>query len=338
MTKISAFIDNVDTKEIIANISINLTYEENGAPKLTIEYNTSAVETEERRRRLEEVPFPEIINGIRVRKENCTLTVTKYGDMSSFVGLIGNREGIIFEADSTGYVDSSLTGSTTDPLYIDIVEEFPCEGNTENGTLSLNATADMTTDLGGLAGKGLLLKLVETELIIGYSVITPDNGVPKADVIIKDVIAVCQESEKLSLMIYSDKATDDKTLRAHFQPQTKEIIDDSANVVVEFIVSGEDPVRISNFKPDSNGCVELFYTSPSASPLFLFFLKGKPVSINLLRGGQYVFSEPVQCALGSKNEDPDLFLDWESFCDKTLPPLFDDTTEDTTETTEEGGD
>ena len=134
-------------------------------------------------------------------------------------------------------------------------------------------------------------------------------------------------------MLYSDKATDDKTLRAHFQPQSKEVIDDAANVVVEFIVAGDDPVRISNYRPDANGCVELFYTSPSASPLFLFFLKGKPVSINLLRGGQYVFSEPVECVLGSKNEDPDQFLGWESFCDKTLPPFFD-TTEDTTDTTE----
>ena len=189
MTKISAFIDNVDTKHVIAKIGINLAYLENGEANMTIAYNTSAVETDERRRRLDQDPFPEIINGVRVRKEKCTLAVTKYGDMSSFVGHIGNREGIIFEADSTGYEDSGLTGS--DPNYVDIVEEFPCEGNTTTGTLTLNATDEMTTDLGGLAGKGLLLKLAGTDLIIGYSVITPDNGVPKADVIIKDVIAVC---------------------------------------------------------------------------------------------------------------------------------------------------
>ena len=42
-----------------------------------------------------------------------------------------------------------------------------------------------------------------------------------------------------------------------------------------------------------------------------------------------MFSEPVECVVGIKNEDPDLFLDYEDFCDATLPPILEK--EDTTE-------
>ena len=65
----------------------------------------------------------------------------------------------------------------------------------------------MTADFGGLAGKGLLLKIAGTHSVIGYSVISPETGVPQADVVIRDVIAVCQDPDKLSLLIYSDRAT-----------------------------------------------------------------------------------------------------------------------------------
>ena len=102
-----------------------------------------------------------------------------------------------------------------------------------------------------------------------------------------------------------------------------DVIEDYANVVVELIVGEEDPVRISNYKPNDEGCVELFYTRPGARSDFLFFLKGLPVSINLLRRGEYVFSEPVECAIGTKNERPDIFLSWETFCERTLPPTLD---------------
>ena len=277
VTRVISTFQTVDTKEIFGNLTINLHYEENGAPNLTIQYNTSAVETEARRRRLDEEPFPEIIDGFLVRKENCTLTLTRYGDMSSFVGHPGNREDILFpfeDGASTGYADPLL--ASIDPIeYTDIVEHFPCEGNTTSGSLTLNETDAMTTDLGGLAGRGLLLKIADTDRIIGFSVISPANGVPKADVVIKDVHAVCEAEEKLSLMVYSDKATaGGKTLRAHFQPQTEEVINDAENIKIEVIIGTNDPVRISNYRPDDNGCVELFYTSPDASPLFLFFLKG----------------------------------------------------------------
>ena len=53
----------------------------------------------------------------------------------------------------------------------------------------------MTDDLGGMVGRGLLLKIAGTDNILGFSVITNDNGVPKADVVTKDVIAVCEKSD-----------------------------------------------------------------------------------------------------------------------------------------------
>ena len=241
VTQIGAIIKAADSKAALANITVTLAYEENGAPNVTIKYNTIA--TEERRRRLEGVAFPKVVNGVTIdggdTKLNCTLALTEYGDMSSFVGHLSKREGsTTFLPTSTGYsetVADSMTGTSGTDTYsdtikysVDIVEKFPCEGNTSSGMLSLNTTDLMTTDLGGLAGRGILLKIAGTHSIIGYSVIAPDNGVPKADVVIKDVIAVCQDPGKLSLMIYSDQAAVDQTLQAHFQPQTLDVIEDYA--------------------------------------------------------------------------------------------------------------
>ena len=75
-------------------------------------------------------------------------------------------------------------------LFTDIVGEFDCAG-ASNGSLPLNETNFMTTNLEGLSGKGLLLKLSGTDNIIGFSVIRHDNGAPKADVVVQDVSAVC---------------------------------------------------------------------------------------------------------------------------------------------------
>ena len=84
VTQISAAMKNVDTKEVVADIGFSLAYGSNGLPEHRIEYNT----TVERRRLLEEnAEFPDVVNGIAIDDElNCTLVLTEYGDMSSFVG------------------------------------------------------------------------------------------------------------------------------------------------------------------------------------------------------------------------------------------------------------
>ena len=109
--------------------------------------------------------------------------------MSSFVGHTGNQGGELYLPNSTGYVYAS--SGIVEEEQVDIVEEFPCEGDTTDGILSLDVTDDFTFDLGSLAGKGLLLKIIGTDSIIGYGVISPANGVPPADVVIKDILAIC---------------------------------------------------------------------------------------------------------------------------------------------------
>ena len=52
-------------------------------------------------------------------------------------------------------------------------------------------TASLSTNLGEYAGKGLLLKLSGTDDVIGFSVMKYDDGLPKANVVVEDVTAVC---------------------------------------------------------------------------------------------------------------------------------------------------
>ena len=99
-------------------------------------------------------------------------------------------------------------------------------------------------------------------------------------------------------------------------------------MAIEVVVGDRSPVRISNYSPNSRGCVELFYTPPDPQPLFLFFLKGLPVSVRLLKGEEYVFSEPSECVLGTRNAGPDSFLSWASFCQQTVPLIFDISSEE----------
>ena len=192
---------------------------------MTILYNTTNTTASETGRRLLSNEFPETINGYDVKDQKCTLVLTPYGDMSSFVGHPDNMEGAFFQPDSTGYItiadtplDMDIATAPDKILFTDIVEEFDCSG-ASNGSLPLNETNFMTTNLQGLAGRGLLLKLSGTDNIIGFSVIRYDNGAPKADVVVQDVNAVCTVEDKLTLMLYSNFTTqDDKVLRAHFQP------------------------------------------------------------------------------------------------------------------------
>ena len=62
------------------------------------------------------------------------------------------------------------------------------------------------------------------------------------------------------------------------------------------------------------------------------------MEIDLLVKGEneykYIIDEPVECSVGTMNSNTDLFLDWESFCNLTLPIIFNgtDTTTPTSET------
>ena len=49
---------------------------------------------------------------------------------------------------------------------------------------------------------------------------------------------------------------------------------------------------------------------------------------------KYIIDEPVVCTVGTMNSNTDLFLGWESFCNLTLPLIFNetDTTTPTIET------
>ena len=82
------------------------------------------------------------------------------------------------------------------------------------------------------------------------------------------------------------------------------MIEDYGDVAVDVTVGQRDPVRITNYSPNAEGCVELFYTPPHWDTLFLFFLKGLPVKVNLFRTafGSHVFDEPVECAFGSMSD------------------------------------
>ena len=59
---------------------------------VTIWYNTTRME------------FPEVINGYAVKDQLCTLTITPFGDMSSFIGNPENIDGP-FMPKSTGYIN-----------------------------------------------------------------------------------------------------------------------------------------------------------------------------------------------------------------------------------------
>ena len=184
---------NVDTKEILADICVHVKTEVNGNVNVTVWYNTTHTQPA---RRLLNSTFPETINGYNVKDRNCTLTVTRFGDMSSFVGHPRNIPSGTFNASSTGYVTidqqntSAAVVSEGGIEFIDIVDEFPCQG-AANGSLPLNKTAFLSTNLGEYAGRGLLLKLSGTDDIIGFSVIKYDDGLPKANVVVEDVTAVC---------------------------------------------------------------------------------------------------------------------------------------------------
>ena len=100
--------------------------------------------------------------------------------MSSFIGYDSAKQGV-YLANSTGYYE----------LHTDIVEDFPCKGYKNGTTMQLNLTSSMTSDLDSLVGKGLLLTLADSDLVLAYSAIHVDKGVPSVNLVLTDVIAVC---------------------------------------------------------------------------------------------------------------------------------------------------
>ena len=189
---------NVDSKTRLADVKIAVDYT-NG---VQVNYTTS------------EGDWGGSINGVAINQDTdaelkCSLSVTEYGDMSSFIGQPGTWQGAML-ANSTGYYE----------LHTVIVEDFPCKGYKNGTAMPLNLTSSMTHDLDSLVGKGLLLTLAGEGTVLGYAAIHVDNGVPSFNLVFTDVIAVCQDPEKFALMLYSNVTfanTDQHTtLYAHY--------------------------------------------------------------------------------------------------------------------------
>ena len=89
---------------MLAEISISKKIELNGDINMTIWYNTTGTDdSDTERRRLN--TFPNTINGFDVEDKKCSLTLTPFGDMSSFIGHPENmEESFFFEPTSTGYI------------------------------------------------------------------------------------------------------------------------------------------------------------------------------------------------------------------------------------------
>ena len=93
-------MQNVDSKEVFAEISISVQTEKKSnsdettwyKSDVTIWYNTSRSE------------FAEVINGYAVKDQICSLAITPFGDMSSFIGNPDNNNGP-FMPTSTGYIN-----------------------------------------------------------------------------------------------------------------------------------------------------------------------------------------------------------------------------------------
>ena len=76
-------------------------------------------------------------------------------------------------------------------MFTDIVQGFPCSGSIKKGSLELNMTDYLSTDLQIYVGRGILLKLNGTDQILGYGVIHLEEGELEAEWITKDITAVC---------------------------------------------------------------------------------------------------------------------------------------------------
>ena len=68
-----------------------------------------------------------------------------------------------------------------------------------------------------MAGQGIILHNVNQDKIIGYGILREPTNVPAFDVDAKDIMALCQDPDRLSVLFYSDlDELDQKTLYAYY--------------------------------------------------------------------------------------------------------------------------
>ena len=177
----------------------------------------------------------------------------------------------------------------------------------------------MTHDLDSLIGKGLLLTLAGIDVVLGFSVIHVDNGVPGFNPVLTDVIAVCQDLDKFAIIIHTDFNEDQHNLHLHYQPYGAAEYHASIEVALELAHES----LLLNFSnndvvDEANSCLHI--DKYDEQEQFLsddMYLKGRSVLINLIKEGEYLYDEPVRCVLGFKN--PDMELSGEEFCEKVGP-------------------
>ena len=86
-----------------------------------------------------------------------------------------------------------------------------------------------------MAGQGIILRNVNQNKVIGYGVLREPTDVPAFDVDARNIMALCQDTDRLSLLFYSDlDASDQKTLYAYYQPFTRELLTtlDTTRIIV----------------------------------------------------------------------------------------------------------
>ena len=244
---------------------------------------------------------------------------TTYGDMRSFIS-----------------VDSSLGSYGLDDVLVD---EFNCFGDTllESGdttTIELFPTGDddfTLIEVKTFNARGLILRNLDTGDDIGFGVMSQLNRPVEFENTAKDICALCQDHERLSLVLESELNQSAHTLYSFYMPLEYDLLKNVNNTGVNLIIDGFDPVIVdeNQLSTTIDRCAKFSVvlqdhkTEPNA---WTYFAYGQTVSAFLTKTttventdgttsenlSQVYEDNPVKCTFGYAN--PGFSLSWSNYC------------------------
>jgi len=149
------------------------------------------------------------IDSEAIQGDLCSLRLTEFGDMRSFVG--------------SGSKPNSHGASEEMVDHFDCIAAGTLVNAVRNYTLTKRQTfAKLQAEK--LIGRGLLLKNINRDVTLTFGIISLVDDIQIANQVAGDITALCQHADRYSMLLFTDYDLTEKTLYAYYQPTTKQLL------------------------------------------------------------------------------------------------------------------
>ena len=110
----------------------------------------------------------------------------------------------------------------------------------------------------------------DSSVSISYGIVRKTDYVPDLTATARDIVALCQNPDRLSILFYSALDQNQKVLQAYYQPMTKALIKTMGTTTLNVNITNLESFETTSVTSDANYCSSFSQSYESLANSFTY--------------------------------------------------------------------